>query len=257
MVLAFYLRLSSADGDLASDNKDESNSIENQRMLLQTFVNSREDLSGDILEYIDDGYTGTNFDRPGFKRMIDDAKAGKISVILVKDLSRLGRDYISVGDYLEQVFPVLKIRFIAVNSNYDSNNYIGKTVGLEMGITNLVNTLYSRDLSKKEKSAKQTKWEQGISTIGRAPFGYRKDPEHKGRWLVDPVAGKYVRMIFDKALAGWNTKIIAEYLNENGIPTPGQYREQNNEGGAYFRKVKDGEWLWDTNMVWRILKRYA
>jgi len=100
--LAFYLRLSMADGDLGKDNKDESNSIENQRELLQSFVESKEEFTDEIFEYIDDGYTGTNFNRPAFRRMIEDAKKGRIHTILVKDLSRLGRDYIGVGDYLEQ-----------------------------------------------------------------------------------------------------------------------------------------------------------
>lgn len=143
--IAFYLRLSKSDGDLGKDEKDESNSIENQRKLLQTFVESMEDLGGTVREYIDDGYTGTNFKRPGFQQMVEDAKKGVIGTILVKDLSRLGRDYIGVGDYLEQIFPILGVRVIAVNSQYDSNQYVGSTMGLEMSITNLVNTLYSRD----------------------------------------------------------------------------------------------------------------
>ena len=166
MKIAFYLRLSVADGDLGKNDKDESNSIENQRILLQTYLKAKELSENDIAEYIDDGYSGLNFDRPAFQRMIEDAKQGKIDTILVKDLSRLGRDYICVGDYLEQIFPVLGIRFIAVNTNYDSNQFLGKTMGLEMSIGNLINTLYSKDLSKKYKTAIQTKWKQGISTSG-------------------------------------------------------------------------------------------
>src|SRR5699024_11320234 len=119
--IALYLRLSMADGDLGKDNKDESNSIENQRLLLKSYVADHPELSGELREYMDDGYTGTNFERPGFKQMIEDARHGNIQVILVKDLSRLGRDYIGVGDYIEQIFPVLGVRFIAVNNNFDSN----------------------------------------------------------------------------------------------------------------------------------------
>ncbi|MCD8232007.1 MAG: recombinase family protein [Clostridiales bacterium] len=257
MKLAFYLRLSQADGDFGDDNKDESNSIENQRALLQGFVGSQEDMPKEAVEYVDDGYSGTNFNRPAFIRMVEDAKKGKIDTILVKDLSRLGRDYIGVGDYLEQVFPVLGIRFIALNSNYDSDNFIGKTMGLDMSITNLVNTLYSRDLSKKYSSAVQTKWKRGISTAGRVPFGYIKDPENKGKWIIDPEAAKYVRMVFDKALDGWNTSMIANYMNEQHVPTPGQYREQHERPGVCGRKVTDEEWVWDTRMVWFILKNHA
>ena len=141
-MIALYLRLSHADNDLGENNKDESNSIENQRKLLQDFVENNDELNGEIAEYVDDGFTGTNFERPGFLRMIEDAKKGKIGTIIVKDLSRLGRDYIGVGDYLEQIFPSMGIRVIAINSNYDSENFVGSTLGMDVSITNLVNSLY-------------------------------------------------------------------------------------------------------------------
>lgn len=256
-MIGFYLRLSIADGDLGKDDKEESNSIENQRLLLQSFVESRDDVYGEIVEYIDDGYSGTNFDRPSFKRMIEDAKKGKIHTIIVKDLSRLGRDYIGVGDYLEQIFPVLGVRFIAINSLYDSNDYTGKTVGLDITINNLVNSLYSKDLSKKYKSAVRTKWEQGKSTAGRLPYGYKKVEGKKYEWELDPEAASYVRMIFDKALQGWGSARIAEYMNENHIPTPGKYREEHSNNYREYRLVRDGEWLWDTYTVWSIIRHYA
>ena len=258
MMIGFYMRLSLADGDLGKDNKEESNSIENQRLLLQEFVESREDISGDVIEYIDDGFTGTNFDRPAFKQMIEDAKAGKIDTVIVKDLSRLGRDYIGVGDYLEQIFPVLGVRFIAVNSSYDSNDYIGKTIGLDISISNLLNSLYSKDISKKFTSALRTKWKQGISTSGRLPFGYKKDKEDKSKWVIDPEAAKYVRMVFDLAIAGWNTSGIANHMNEIHAPTPGKYKQEHLENYQQWnRKVSDEEWLWNTYAVWRIIKCYA
>lgn len=257
MNIAFYLRLSIADGDLGKNEKDESNSIENQRLLLQSYLTMMEIPEDNIAEYVDDGYSGLNFNRPSFQRMIEDAKQGKIDTILVKDLSRLGRDYIGVGDYLEQIFPVLGVRFIAVNSNYDSNKYIGKTMGLEMSIGNLINTLYCKDLSKKLKSALHTKWKQGVSTAGRVPFGYVKDKEDGHKWLIDPEAASYVRLIFDLALKGYTTKMIAEYLNEHDIPTPGQYRQQKTGQGAWNRVVSDEEWIWDTCKVWRIIKTYS
>ncbi len=257
MKIAFYLRLSIADGDLGKNEKDESNSIENQRVLLQSYLTMMEMPEDNIAEYVDDGYSGLNFNRPSFQRMIEDAKQGKIDTILVKDLSRLGRDYIGVGDYLEQIFPVLGVRFIAVNSNYDSNKYIGKTMGLEMSIGNLINTLYCKDLSKKLKSALHTKWKQGVSTAGRVPFGYVKDKEDGHKWLIDPEAASYVRLIFDLALKGYTTKRIAEYLNEHDIPTPGQYRQQKTGHGAWNRVVSDEEWIWDTCKVWRIIKTYS
>ena len=121
MNVGIYLRLSMADGDLEEKDKKESNSIENQRLLLQNYIMENPDLYGDVIEYVDDGFTGTNFNRPAFQQMIIDAKNGLIQVILVKDLSRLGRNYIEMGDYLDQIFPRLGVRVIAVSSRYDSD----------------------------------------------------------------------------------------------------------------------------------------
>ncbi|MBE6018656.1 MAG: hypothetical protein E7233_13825, partial [Lachnospiraceae bacterium] len=170
-MIALYLRLSLADGDLGNDGKDESNSIESQRAILWDYIHQRDDISGEVEEYIDDGYSGTNFNRPAFQTMLEDMKKGKIVTMLTKDLSRLGRNYIEVGDYIEQIFPMLGVRYIAVNSNYDSNEYLGFTGGLDMSFMNLVNTLYSKDLSKKWRSSVETKWKNGISTSGRMPLG--------------------------------------------------------------------------------------
>ncbi len=253
--LAFYLRLSMADGDLGKDNKDESNSIENQRLLLQSFVEASDEFDGEATEYIDDGYTGTNFRRPAFQRMIEDAKKGKIHTILVKDLSRLGRDYIGVGDYLEQIFPVLGVRFIAVNTNYDSNKYIGKTMGLDMAVNNLVNSMYSRDISKKIKSAYRTKWKQGVTTGGNPPYGYVKDKKARGGWRIDEKAAEVIRLIFGKANEGWTTRRICNFLNEIGYDTPSLHKEKQNQYGGR-RKVADAECIWDLNMIRSILQRY-
>jgi len=253
--MAFYLRLSLADGDLGKDNKDESNSIENQRLLLHRFVEANTELHGEIQEYIDDGYTGTNFRRPAFQKMIKDAKEGKIRTILTKDLSRLGRDYVGVGDYLEQIFPVLGIRFIAVNSNYDSNKYIGKTIGLDMALNNLVNSLYSRDISQKVKSALKTRWKNGISTSSRLPYGYRKDSKVKGGWAIDDEAAEVVKLIFDKAAKGWTTRRISDFLNEQGIDIPSVYHEKK-DLYSNNRKVPDKECIWNIGQVRTILHRY-
>ena len=162
---------------------------------------------------------------------------------------------LDVGDYLEQIFPIMGVRVIAINSQYDSNNYVGKTMGLEMSITNLVNTLYSRDLSKKYKSCIQTKWKQGVSTGGRIPFGYKKAEDRQ--WEIDEEPAKIVRMVFELAMKDYNTAMIANELNERGIPTPGKFRVQRNEKIAWNRKVTEEEWLWDTRIVWMILRNYA
>ena len=147
--IAIYLRLSLADGDLKKSSKDESNSIENQRMLLHDYIGKQEDLFGEIVEYVDDGYTGTNFNRPAFQKMIVDLKQGDIKVIVVKDLSRLGRDYIGVGDYIEQIFPLMGVRFIAVNNSFDSMKLNNGTPGIEVAVSNLVNNMYSGILRKR------------------------------------------------------------------------------------------------------------
>ena len=256
MSIAIYLRLSQSDGDLGVDGKDESNSIENQRMLLQEYVEAREDLEGEIVEYVDDGYSGTNFNRPSFKRMIEDAKKGLIRVILVKDLSRLGRDYITAGDYIEQIFPLLQVRFIAVNNNYDSNKFSGGTMGFDMAVSNLINTFYSRDLSKKMKAANKTRWKNGISTSGNAPFGYIISKKEKGKWEIDPDAAAIVRIIFEKAIAGFNTTEIDAHLNENKLPTPWVYNQTHHNWKLASFNTKMEERLWDCAKVRNVLVRY-
>lgn len=256
MTIAIYLRLSEADGDLGIDGKDESNSIENQRMLLHHYIEARDDLAGEIIEYVDDGYSGTNFNRPAFKRMIEDAKKGKIQVIIVKDLSRLGRDYVVAGDYIEQIFPLLQVRFIAANNGYDSAGHADGNVGFDLAVSNLINTFYSRDLSKKIKAANKIRWKKGISTSGHAPFGYLKSPDEKGKFVVDPEAGKIVRFIFDKALEGKNTKEIAFLLNENHYPTPWVYNQSKKNWRLAEPVTAENERLWEIPMVCRVLRKY-
>lgn len=256
MVIALYLRLSESDGDLGVDGKDESNSIENQRMLLQNYIEDRDDLEGEIVEYVDDGYSGTNFNRPSFKRMVEDAKKGSIQLIIVKDLSRLGRDYILAGDYIEQIFPMLNVRFIAVNNNYDSQKYTGGSMGFDMAVSNLINTFYSRDLSKKMKAANKTRWQNGQSTSGSAPFGYVKSKEEKGKWEIDPEAAEIVRLIFNKAVEGNNTTEIAAFLNENQYPIPLVYNETHQNWKLAEFRTKEEERLWDCSKVRTILLRY-
>lgn len=255
-MIAFYLRLSESDGDLGIDGKNESNSIENQRLFLNTFFEAREDLEGETVEYVDDGYSGTNFDRPAFKRMIEDAKKGIIKIIIVKDLSRLGRDYIVAGDYIEQIFPLLRVRFIAVNNGYDSFKYTSGTMGFDMAVSNLINTFYSRDLSKKLKAANKVRWEKGINTSGRAAFGYLVDSERKGKWKIDPEAAEIVRYIFDLALEGKGTAQIAYHLNEKKYPTPSIYNAIKKKWKMAEIVTTDSERLWSYNMVLEILRRY-
>ena len=141
--------------------------------------------------------------------MMDGVRNGKIDTIIVKDLSRFGRDYIGVGEYMEQIFPLLGVRLIAINDNYDSNNYKGTTLGMDVVVSNLVNTMYCRDAGKKLRTANQVKWRKGITTASAAPFGYQFDPDKKGAFIIDPPAAKIVRRIFDLAILGLGTRDIA------------------------------------------------
>ena len=155
---------------------------------------------------------------------------GKIDTIIVKDLSRFGRDYIGVGEYMEQIFPLLGVRLIAINDNYDSNNYKGTTLGMDVIVSNLVNTMYCRDAGKKLRTANQVKWRKGITTASAAPFGYQFDPDKKGAFIVDPPAAKIVRRIFDLAILGLGTREIAMMLNDENVPVPSVYNKENKYG---------------------------
>ena len=223
---AAYLRLSIEDGD-----KAESNSIGNQRELIRDFAAERPGLHL-IEEYADDGYTGTNFERPGFKRMMEDIKSGKINCIIVKDLSRLGRNYIEMGKYLEQIFPMMGIRFIAINDNYDN-------------------------AGKKLRTANQVKWRTGITTASAAPFGYQFDPDKKGAFIIDTPAAKIVRRIFDLAILGLGTREIAMMLNDENVPVPSVYNKENKAYGKETTYTIAPVILWDSSRVWKILTAYV
>ena len=219
-ILAKYIRLSQED-----ENEGESNSIINQRDLLNAFVKSSPDLSQyEVIEFCDDGYSGTNFDRPGVKALLDEVRAGNIQCIIVKDLSRFGRNYIDIGDYLEQIFPFLGVRFISVNDRFDSNDFDGTTGGLDVGFRNLIYSLYSKDLSQKVQSAKKTRMEKGEFISSHAPYGYEKSSENRKKLVVDEKAAAVVRRIFVMANEGKNAVQIANVLNAESIPTPYVYK---------------------------------
>ena len=252
MSIAIYLRLSLADGDLIGPKK-ESNSIENQRLLLHEFIDSRDDLVGEVVEYVDDGYTGTNFNRPGFEQMLKDARHGDVKVIIAKDLSRLGRNYIELGDYLDQIFPRIGVRVIAVNSNYDSNDHLGDVSGMDAAISNFINTMYSKDLSVRLKSSFRARWQRGVVSRNMVPYGYIKDPNSKDKWLIDRVAAKVVRDVFEWAASGWRVMKIVDRLNELQLETPSEYKERTLNYKTN-RRVTDSERLWDYLKVSKILK---
>ena len=210
--VGIYCRLSNDD-----ERAGESLSIENQRLLLQQYV--RDQGWKEIDTYIDDGYSGTNFNRPGVQRLIADAKAKRINVILVKDLSRFGRNYIEFGQYTDYLFPSIGCRFIALNNGIDTGNKDSSTDA--MCFLNLFNEFYSRDTSKKVKAVKKACAESG-KFMGTYPaFGYKRDPQDKHHLLIDEDTAPIVRRIFDMRAGGTTFRQIALKLNEEGVPSPG------------------------------------
>lgn len=221
--IAIYLRLSLEDVDKRTNAvKDDSNSIVAQRLLINRHLDQNPGLNKlPRLEFCDDGFSGTNFERPEFIRMIEYAKRGAISCIVVKDLSRFGRDYLEVGDYLEHIFPFLGIRFKAINDHYDSIKHEGKTIGMDIAFKNLIYDYYSKDLSKKVKSAMGMKQRDG-KYVSCAPYGYLIDPTQKHQLIPDPETAPIVRRIFLDVIAGKSDTQIAKELNMEGIITPAQ-----------------------------------
>ncbi len=249
MIMALYLRLSKEDGDMV----DESNSITNQRYILRRFVEQRPEFdSYEIKEYIDDGFSGKNFERPGVQNLLEDVKSGKVHGIVVKDFSRFGRNHIEVGNYIEKIFPLLDIRFIAVNNSFDSKDYIGTTPDMDVAFENLMYDYFSEENSVKIKNDLMGRRMRGNYLATFAAFGYKKSPSDHNRIIVDEEAAAIVRIIFEKyAEYGVKTE-VARYLNRQGIPTPQIYAMKN--GCSYQWKYHEEKKLWNGSIVGRILK---
>ena len=249
MIMALYLRLSKEDGDMI----DESNSITNQRYILRRFVEQRPEFdSYEIKEYIDDGFSGKNFERPGVQNLLKDVKSGKVHGIVVKDFSRFGRNHIEVGNYIEKIFPLLDIRFIAVNNSFDSKDYVGITPDMDVAFENLMYDYFSEENSVKIKNDLMGRRMRGNYLATFAAFGYKKSPSDHNRIIVDEEAAAIVRIIFEKyAEYGVKTE-VARYLNRQGIPTPQIYAMKN--GCSYQWKYHEEKKLWNGSIVGRILK---
>ncbi len=223
-----YLRLSrddaaSGSGRGTGENRLESNSISSQRELCRSFIRNRQDMViYDI--YVDDGYSGANFDRPEFKRMMEDVKAGNVDCIVVKDLSRFGRDYIEAGRLIQKTFPAFHVRFIAITDSFDSLTADDSETSLVLPVKNFVNDSYCRDISGKVKSHQRVKREKGEFIGAFAVYGYRKDERDKNRLVPDDYAACIVRNIFDWRMKGMSSLAIAEKLNETGILSPMEYK---------------------------------
>lgn len=241
---ALYVRLS------VEDNGKDADSIENQIALLESYVFGCPDLSTAGL-FVDNGYTGTNFHRPQFQQMMEAVQAGVIDCIVVKDLSRLGRNYIETSQFIEKICPFYGLRFIAVNDGFDTAA-VTDTAQLSMALSNIVNDYYAKDISRKVTSALQTKMEQGDYIGNYAPHGYCKDPGNKNHLVIDPETAPVIRQIFQWRSEGVSYMGINRRLNESGIPSPGQYRLEHGIETNNNRKGRPV--LWNKHMVTEILK---
>ena len=234
---ALYVRLSREDGD-----KEESDSVIHQKDLLNQFVSLEPDIVVHDI-YIDDGWSGTNFDRPEFTRMMSDIKSGVVNCVIVKDLSRFGRNYIDVGQYIEKVFPLMDIRFISVSDNLDSVKNPQNMNNIIVPFKNLINDEYSRDISNKIRSTLDIMRKQGKHIGSFACYGYKKDPENHNHLVIDEEAAEVVRDIFRWYISGMSMISIAQKLNMSGVPNPSTYKKM--QGLRYknrYEYMSDGKW---------------
>ena len=211
--VGLYIRLSRDDGNVESD------SIVSQRSLLNQYV--KENNYKVLEEYVDDGFTGTNFERPSFKRMIKDIESGRINMIITKDMSRLGRDYIGTGELIEKYFPNNNVRYIAINDGIDT--FIDNTNNDIAPFKAIMNDMYAKDISKKVKTSLHSRMKEGLYVSGRCPFGYMKDTTNKNHLVVNKEQAEVVKLIFDLALKGNTYHYIAEDLTKRKIKTPASY----------------------------------
>ncbi len=239
---ALYLRLSRDDTDIDGSSKTESNSISSQRDLLRAYIQSHSDLRiFDI--YIDDGWSGSSFDRPEFKRMMVDVNEGKVNCVLVKDLSRFGRDYIEAGRLIQKTFPALNVRFIAITDNYDSLSANGTDSSLVLPVKNFVNDSYCRDISMKVKAHQNVKRMEGKCISAFTVYGYLKNPDDKNQLIVDEYAADIVKKIFAWKIAGMSLGAIANKLNDLHILSPLEYKKSlGMKFRTGFEKASAGKW---------------
>ena len=249
---AIYVRLSKEDGDISSSAKLESNSISNQKALILDFLKDKKDIEV-VSVRVDDGYSGSNFERPAFQAMLEDIRHGIVDCVVVKDLSRFGREYIDSGKYIERLFPALGVRFIAINDNYDSLKGKNQADEIIIPFKNLINDAYCRDISIKIRSNLEIKREKGECVTPFVAFGYRKTKTDKHKLEIDPSAGSVVQDIFKMKLQGMSQDAIANRLNELGILSPFEYKISS--GSHYktgFRQKEQA--LWSSVTVRRILE---
>lgn len=243
-IIALYIRLS------VEDEKYDSLSVENQQNLLREKAMSLpEYVDCEIEEFVDNGHTGTNFERPAVQRLLEKVRAGEVNTILVKDLSRFGRNSIETGYFIEKVFPLYHVRFISVSDNFDTDEHKGDTGGIEIAFKYLINECYSRDMSIKSKTAKLARMKRGEYQSVICPYGYQKGAD--GRMVPDEETADNVRKIFQWAADGFNATQIARKLYELKIPTPGEIKTMR---GNKTHDVSRTNGVWSISTVLRILE---
>ena len=242
---ACYCRLS-CDDDLDGD----SNSIRNQKMLLQKYAD--ENRLRNVKFYVDDGYSGSNFDRPDFNRMMDDVDNGRISTVIVKDMSRFGRDHILVGYYTKYYFAEADVRFIAIYDQVDSETNPDDDI---TPFKNILNEMYAKDCSKKIKAVVRAKGNAGKHITSIPPLGYKKDPENKEKWIIDEKGAEIVKEIFKFCIQGYGPTQIARILTERGVDTPVVYCHKN--GLPTSQKIREDSEIWEQKTVVGILENLA
>ena len=247
---AIYVRLSKEDGDVADAKKAESNSISNQKSLILNFLKDKKDIEV-VSVREDDGYSGTNFNRPAFQLMMNDVQEGKVDCVIVKDLSRFGREYIDSGRYIEKVFPALGVRFIAVNDGIDSirDDQLGEII---VPFKNLINDAYARDISIKIRSSLEAKRQNGEYVGNYCAYGYQKDEKKRNHIIPDEYAGHVVQDIFHWVIQGMSLDAVSVKLNEAGILSPMEYRRSRGE--KYYTSFRKNEVSgWTPTAVRRIV----
>ena len=253
MTIFEYIRLSSEDDDLKEGEKPESNSIANQRNLINTYIQSHEEFAGaDVVEFCDDGWSGKSFERPAVKEMLEQVRLGKAQCIIVKDISRFGRNYIIAGNYISRVFPFLGVRFIAINDGLDSSR-IADVDSLETAFKTLLYDLYSRDLSRKVRNAKRFRAQQGEWMSAIAPYGYMRDTQKKNHMVIDPPAAEVVRRIFQMIAEGLSAVQTAKILNQECVPTPMLYKQAQSSIPRHWNTLYE-ENFWTDSAIIRIVR---
>ena len=235
-IIAKYIRLS------VEDSKSDSMSIENQRLMIDKYISGLDAEHVKTIEFIDNGFSGTNFERPAAQKLIELVRAGGVNCVIVKDFSRFGRSAIDVGYFIERVFPLFGVRFISISDNYDSANHAGDTGGLEVALAFLIHEQYSRDLSNKVKAAKREKIRRGESVTKNCLFGYMLNENRE--IVIDEPAAETVQRIFSLADEGKGVTAIAKILYDEQRPTPGKHSGKTRNNGC----------LWGVSAISSILK---